>query len=116
LESFGVRIVDCVLWGKRITLYFIMDYLKAGWPPRLIRHWLDLTEEEITTSISFIESNREDLETEYNEVVRKANDREQFWRERNRQRQIDTSKRHFTPEQAAAWARLMSIKRDEEAA
>jgi hypothetical protein len=82
----------------------------------LIRHWLDLTEEEITNSISFIESTREDFETEYNEVVSKANDREQFWRERYRQRQIDTSKRHFTPEQAAAWVRLMSLKRERETA
>ena len=85
--------------GTRITLYLVMDYLKAGWPPHLIRHWLDLSEDEITNSINFIESNREDFETEYNEVVRKANDREKFWREQNRQHQIDTSKRHFTPEQ-----------------
>ncbi len=32
---------------------------------------------------------------------------------RNRQRQIDASKHHFTPEEAAAWARLMSLKRTE---
>jgi hypothetical protein len=31
------------LAGKRVTLYLIMDYLTAGWPPHLIRHWLDLT-------------------------------------------------------------------------
>jgi uncharacterized protein (DUF433 family) len=98
--------------GKRITLYLVMDYLKAGWPPRLIRHWLDLTEEEIANSISFIKSNREEFEAEYNDVIRKAEEREQYWRERNRQRQIDATKRHFTPEQAAAWARLMSFKRE----
>lgn len=102
--------------GKRITLYLVMDYLKAGWPPHLIRHWLDLTEEEIANSIKFIESNREYFEAEYDDVIRKANEREQFWRERNRQHRIDASKRHFTPEQAAAWARLMSLKRTGEAA
>jgi uncharacterized protein (DUF433 family) len=99
--------------GKRIALYLVMDYLKAGWPPHLIRHWLDLSEEEITNSINFIESTREDFEAEYDEVVRNASEREQFWRERNRQRRIDASKRHFTPKQAAAWARLMSLKRTE---
>jgi uncharacterized protein (DUF433 family) len=40
--------------GKRITLYLVMDYLKAGWPPHMIRHWLDLTEEEITNSFNFM--------------------------------------------------------------
>src|SRR5262245_9581510 len=78
--------------GKRITLYLIMEYLKAGWPPHLIRHWLDLTDEGITNSINFIESNRDEFEAEYNEVVRKADEREQFWREQNRPQQIDTSK------------------------
>jgi len=25
--------------GTRITLYDVMDYITAGWPPRLIQHW-----------------------------------------------------------------------------
>ena len=33
--------------GTRITLYQIMDYLKADWPPKLISQWLDLTEKQL---------------------------------------------------------------------
>jgi hypothetical protein len=75
-----------------------------------------LTEEEIANSINFIESNRKEFEAEYDEAVRKASGREQYWHERNHQRRIDASERHFTREQAAAWARLMSLKRTGEAA
>ena len=34
--------------GTRITLYQVMDYVKAGWPSELIQHWLDLSEKQIT--------------------------------------------------------------------
>ena len=37
------------LAGRRVTLYLIMDYLKADWPPHLIRHWLDLSETVYST-------------------------------------------------------------------
>jgi hypothetical protein len=33
--------------GTRITLYHVMDYVTAGWPPHLIRDWLNLTEQQI---------------------------------------------------------------------
>jgi hypothetical protein len=35
------------LVGTRITLYEIMDYLKAEWPPKLIQQWLDLSDPQI---------------------------------------------------------------------
>ena len=28
--------------GTRITLYTILDYLHADWPPKLVQQWLDL--------------------------------------------------------------------------
>ena len=34
--------------GTRITLYSIMDYLQAGWPPHLIRDELNLTAKQMT--------------------------------------------------------------------
>jgi uncharacterized protein (DUF433 family) len=34
--------------GTRITLYSILDYAHAGWPPKLIRDRLNLTDQQIT--------------------------------------------------------------------
>ncbi len=100
------------LEGRRITLYLIMDYLEAGWPPHLLRHWLDLSEDEIAHAITYIATNRDEFETEYAAVVKKAAERERYWRDRNRERKLDPGKRHFTPEQAAAWARLEALKNE----
>jgi uncharacterized protein (DUF433 family) len=100
------------LAGRRITLYLIMDYLTAGWPPHLLRHWLDLSEAEIAAAMSYIETNREEFEAEYAAVVRNAAERERYWRERNGQRELDPDKRHFTPEQTTAWARLEALRRE----
>ena len=37
--------------GTRITVYQVMDYVKAGWQPELIQHWLDLSEKQITDTM-----------------------------------------------------------------
>ncbi len=40
--SRGLSIAD-----TRITLYDIMDYLTADWPPKLIQQWLNLSDTQI---------------------------------------------------------------------
>jgi hypothetical protein len=100
------------LAGRRVTLYLIMDYLKAGWPPHLVRHWLDLSEAEMHHAVQYIETNRTAFEAEYAKVVQQAQAREQYWRERQHQRQPERLARHFTSAQAAAWARLKALKRE----
>ena len=40
--------------GTRITVYDVMDYLKADWPPRLIQHWLSLSETQINDALAYI--------------------------------------------------------------
>ncbi|MBC6455366.1 MAG: DUF433 domain-containing protein, partial [Hormoscilla sp. SP5CHS1] len=44
--------------GKRITLYDVMDYMKAEYSPKFIRNLLNLTESEINVALSYIENNR----------------------------------------------------------
>jgi uncharacterized protein (DUF433 family) len=97
--------------GTRISLYLIMDYLKAGWPPHLIRHWLGLSEEEISNATSYIETNQAEFQAEYDEVVKKADAREKRYRERTRQIQATLVKPNLTPEQTVALARLQALKR-----
>jgi len=96
--------------GKRITLYLIMDYLKAGWPPHLLRHQLLLSEEEMNQVMSYLGTHAAEFEAEYQEVVRKAAEREQYWRERERQRQPNPRTQNLTPHEAVALARLAALK------
>jgi uncharacterized protein (DUF433 family) len=70
--------------GTRITLYSIMDYIKADWPPHLIRDWLDLTDEQIEDVMNYIDTHREEVEAEYQLVLQQAAENERYWRERNR--------------------------------
>ena len=96
--------------GKRITLYLIMDYLKAGWPPHLLRHQLLLSEEEMNQVMNYLGTHAAEFEAEYQEVVRKAAEREQYWRERERQRQPNPRMQNLTPHEAVALARLAALK------
>lgn len=97
--------------NTRISLYLIMDYLKAGWTPQLIRHWLGLKEEEISAATNYIDTHQAEFEAEYIEVVKKNEDREKFYRERARAVQTNAVKPNLAPEQAVAFARLQALKR-----
>ena len=100
--------------GKRITLYLIMDYLKAGWPPHLLRHQLLLSQEEVDSVMRYIEEHRDEFEAEYQEVVRKAAEREKYWRAREQERKAGEAQhpQNLTPERAIIWARLQALRRE----
>ena len=44
--------------GTRITIYDIMDYVTAQYPPKFIRGLFDLTEAQINVALVYIEANR----------------------------------------------------------
>jgi uncharacterized protein (DUF433 family) len=71
--------------GTRITLYSIMDYIKAGWPPKLIRDWLNLTDKQIEDVMNYVDMHREEVEAEYQLVLQQAEENERYWREYNRE-------------------------------
>jgi hypothetical protein len=104
--------------GRKIPLYLIEDYLREGWPPHLLRHWLQLSEQEMAQVVDYLEAHRVEFDREYEEVTRQAAQRERYWREREQERrqQMNPKERHFTPEQAAAWARLKALQRPGEVA
>src|SRR5437588_9825495 len=72
--------------GTRITLYDVMDYVTASWPPRLIQDWLNLSDQQITDVIEYIEQNRAEVEAEYQMVLQEAEEDRRYWEERNRER------------------------------
>lgn len=104
--------------GRRITLYLIEDYLRAGWRPHTLQNTLQLTEQEISQAIDYLNTHRAEFVREYEQVADQAAEREKYWRRHdlNRRKTQVSENRNVTPERAAAWARLNEIKRQEKRA
>ena len=96
--------------GTRITLYSIMDYLKANWPPQLIRDWLNLTDKQMNDVLDYIEAHREEVEAEYQMVLKEAEETEQYWREYNREHFAKVATIPPKPGQEAIRAKLKARK------
>ena len=96
--------------GTRITLYDVMDYLVADWPPRLIRDWLNLTDAQIAGVMEYIENNRAQVEAEYHQVLQRAEDIRQYWEDRNRERFAEIASIPPPPEQKEIRAKLQAWK------
>jgi uncharacterized protein (DUF433 family) len=77
--------------GTRLTLYTIMDHLKDDWPPHLIKDWFNLTDQQIQGVLDYIEAHREEVEAEYQQVLKDAEETEQYWREYNREHFAEVS-------------------------
>jgi len=72
--------------GTRITIYDVIYYLKAEYPRKYIRDAYCLTDEQIDGALSYIETYREAVEVEYQEIMRQAEETRQYWEEYNRER------------------------------
>lgn len=96
--------------GTRITLYDVMDYLAADWPPHLIRQWLNLTEQQITDVMQYIGAHRTELEAEYQQVLQQTEDIRHYWDVCNQERFAPTAAKPPTPGQEAARAKLQAWK------
>jgi uncharacterized protein (DUF433 family) len=105
-----------VLAGTRITLYEIMDYLKADWPPQLIRDWLDITEQQFADAAAYITDHPEAVEAEYHYVVEHAEENRRFWEERNRTRLEEIATLPPKPGLEAAYRKLQERKAARKAA
>lgn len=96
--------------GTRITLYAILDYLHAGWPPKLIQDWLNLTDTQMTDVLDYIAAHRDEVEQEYQLVVQQTEEIRRYWEERNRDRLAQRTPTPLTPDQAALQAKLQAWK------
>jgi uncharacterized protein (DUF433 family) len=96
--------------GTRITIYDVMDHLKAGWPPNLIRQWLPLTEAQLNAALSYIDSNNTDVEAEYQTVLQETHARQEYWAEKNRDRLAQIAKLPPNPGQEEVYAKLQAWK------
>ncbi|MCP4373885.1 MAG: DUF433 domain-containing protein [Deltaproteobacteria bacterium] len=92
--------------GTRITLYSIMDYIKADWPPKLIKDLFDLTDVQISGVLAYIEANRDEVESEYQFVLQKAEENRRYWTEYNREHLEKVAAMPHKPEHEEIWAKL----------
>ena len=96
--------------GTRLTLYDVMDFLKAEYSPKLIRNKFNLTDDQINAALSYIEANRDRLETEYQQVLQTRAEIRSYWEERNRERFDRIAMMPHKPGQEALWAKLEEQK------
>ena len=95
--------------GTRITLYDVIDFVKAQYPPKLIRDKLNLTDEQTSAALSYIKANHTQVEVEYQEVLQTREEIRQYWEERNREHfaRITTMPRQLGQE---VWTKLEEQK------
>ena len=96
--------------GTRITLYDVMDYVTAEYPPKFIRGMLNLTDEQVNAALSYIEANRAEVEAEYQTVLKEAEEIRQYWEERNREHFARIAAMQPKAGREALWAKLQAQK------
>lgn len=96
--------------GTRTNLYAVLDFLKAQYPPKLIRDKFNLTDAQIAAALSYIEANQTEVEAEYQQVLQTREEIRQYWEERNRDRLAHLATKPHKLEQRALWAKLEQQK------
>jgi uncharacterized protein (DUF433 family) len=96
--------------GTRITLYDVMDYVTAQYPPKFIQGLFDLTAEQIDTALAYIEAHRAEVEAEYQQVLQEAEELRQYYEEQNRERVAQSAAKPPKPGTEAAWEKLRAAK------
>ena len=97
--------------GTRLTLYQIMDYLRDDYSREMILEFHPwISERELDDILSYIQINREEFEVEYQRVLKRAEETERYWRERNRERESQFNPDALSPERRALWDKLQAWK------
>lgn len=99
-----------VLVGTRITLYDIMDFLVAGRSPGHIRDRLCLSEQQVADALAYIGTHRAEVEAEYEEVLRAAEEERTYWETRNRERFAQIATMPPRTDHPEARAKLKELK------
>jgi uncharacterized protein (DUF433 family) len=96
--------------GTRITLYDLMDYVTAQYPPKFIQGLFELTEEQINIALAYIETNSVEVEVEYQQVLKEAEELQEYYEEQNRELIIRTVAKSPKPGTEEAWKKLRAAK------
>ena len=96
--------------GTRITLYSLLDYLHAGWPPHLLRDEFNLTDHQVAEVMKYIEAHRDEVETEYQTVLQQAEENRQYWEAQNKEHLAKVAALPPKPGQEELRAKLRAAK------
>ena len=99
-----------VIAGTRITLYDVMEYIIAQYPPKFICAMLNLTIEQLNAALSYIEAHRGEVEAEYQQVVKEGEELRQYYEEQNRALIARISAKPPKPGMEAVWEKLQAQK------
>jgi uncharacterized protein (DUF433 family) len=109
----GVERRDANLYvkGTRITVYDLMDYLTSeDWSSDAIRDHFSFSQIQWDAILAFIDENREMVESEYQEVLRNAEENRRYWEERNRERIAWIHSQPPLPGKEAIYEKLRKLK------
>lgn len=87
--------------GSRITIYDVMDYYLKHSIAYVQEALPFLSEAQLRAAIDYIESNREEVEAEYQIVLANAEKNRLYWEKRRKEREALIASRPRTPEQMA---------------
>ncbi|WP_407682388.1 DUF433 domain-containing protein [Pseudocalidococcus azoricus] len=96
--------------GTRITLYDVMDYVIAQYPPKFIQSLFDLTEAQLNAALSYIEANRSEVEAEYRQVPQEAEELRHYYNQKNSEIVSRIASQPPRPGTELAWEKLRSAK------
>lgn len=99
-----------IIAGTRITLYDVMDYMTAQYPSKFIQGLFELTEAQINTALAYIEAHRTEVEAEYQQVLKEAEELRQYYEEQNRERVARSATQPSKPGTEAAWEKLRAAR------
>jgi hypothetical protein len=93
----------------------VMDYVTEQYPPKFIRAMLDLTDEQISAALSYIQSHPREVEAEYQLVLKEAEELRQYYEEQNRERIARIATKPVMPGTEAIRAKLQARRSQLEA-
>ena len=97
--------------GTRITLYQIMDYVRANEPPEVIRDHFRLTIKQTDDVLKYIKTHYDEVEKEYLKIVAQSEENRRYWYERNKERFDRLAKRPRNPEYKKVWDKIDELKK-----
>jgi len=96
--------------GTRLTIYSLIDHFKAGDSDDFVLEWYPITPEQLADVHRYIGEHRDEVEAEYQEVLRKADEDRRYWEERNRERFAEIEQLPKTPQQQAIRDKIAELK------
>ena len=70
---------------SRLTLYALMDEIREGNSLKNVRDLYELTDEEMLDILDYIHLHKEEVEQEYQSVLKTAEENRKYWEEKNQE-------------------------------